>query len=82
MPEQRIISADSHVQEPPELYAERLPARGRDRGPPVLRMRPTKCAVRPRRRGPSGPLAVSEKTSSPAQPMDMPPLTRSVCPVM
>ena len=36
MPEQRILSADSHVQEPPELYAERLPARYRDRAPRIV----------------------------------------------
>lgn len=31
----RVISADSHVQEPDDLYAERLPARFRDRVPHV-----------------------------------------------
>ena len=31
-----VISADSHVQEPPELYAERLPARFRHRAPRIV----------------------------------------------
>lgn len=35
MVEERLISADSHVNEPPEIFAERLPARLRDRAPRV-----------------------------------------------
>ena len=31
----RVISADSHVQEPPELYTERLDKKFRDRAPHV-----------------------------------------------
>ena len=31
-----VISADSHVQEPPELYSERLPARFRERAPRIV----------------------------------------------
>lgn len=30
-----VISADSHVQEPPELYGERLDARYRERAPRI-----------------------------------------------
>ena len=36
MTEPRIISADSHVQEPAELYNERLPERFRERAPRVV----------------------------------------------
>ncbi len=31
----RIISADSHVNEPPDLWRERVPARFRDRAPRI-----------------------------------------------
>ena len=34
MAEQRVISADSHIQEPPDLY-ERLPKGMRERVPPA-----------------------------------------------
>jgi hypothetical protein len=34
---QRVISADNHLSEPRELYAERLPAEYRDQAPRVLR---------------------------------------------
>jgi len=34
MAEQRVISADSHIQEPPDLY-ERLPKGMRERAPPA-----------------------------------------------
>jgi predicted TIM-barrel fold metal-dependent hydrolase len=35
----RIISVDDHVVEPPDLWASRLPARLRDRGPRIVRER-------------------------------------------
>ena len=38
----RIISVDDHVLEPPDLWASRLPARYRDRGPRVIRQRLTR----------------------------------------
>ena len=33
MPDYRIISSDSHVNEPPELFAQRMPARLKARAP-------------------------------------------------
>ena len=36
MTTQRIISADSHIQEPPELYSTWLPEKFRDRAPHVV----------------------------------------------
>jgi predicted TIM-barrel fold metal-dependent hydrolase len=41
----RIISVDDHVVEPPELWQERLPAKYRDRGPRVERMRVSQTLV-------------------------------------
>ena len=35
MSDERLISADSHVNEPPEMFAERVPASLRDRAPRV-----------------------------------------------
>ncbi len=32
-----VVSADSHVNEPPDVWQKRLPARLRDRGPKLVR---------------------------------------------
>lgn len=41
----RLVSADSHVNEPPELFAERLPAGLRDRAPRVAEVDGVPCLV-------------------------------------
>ncbi len=41
----RIISVDDHVVEPPDLWQDRLPAKHRERGPRVERMRVSQTAV-------------------------------------
>src|SRR5262245_4294010 len=41
----RLISADSHVNEPPEMFAERLPASQRSRAPHVAMVDGVECLV-------------------------------------
>ena len=41
----RLISADSHVNEPPEMFAERLPAAQRDRAPRIESVDGVECLV-------------------------------------
>jgi len=45
MTERRLISADSHVNEPPEMFAERLPVGLRDRGPHLETIDGVECLV-------------------------------------
>ncbi len=45
MPALRLVSADSHVNEPPEMFGERLPARWRDRAPRVQTVDGVECLV-------------------------------------
>src|SRR5215831_14328951 len=53
MAEWRLISSDSHVNEPPEMFGERLPARLRDRAPHVELVDGVEClmveGMRPRK---------------------------------
>ena len=45
MGERRLISADSHVNEPPEMFVERLPAGLRARGPHLEIIDGVECLV-------------------------------------
>lgn len=45
MADLRLVSADSHVNEPPEMFAERLDARFRDRAPRLERVDGVECLV-------------------------------------
>jgi hypothetical protein len=45
MDEPLLISADSHVNEPPEMFAERLDTKWRDRAPRVDRVDGVECLV-------------------------------------
>jgi predicted TIM-barrel fold metal-dependent hydrolase len=45
MPALRLVSADSHVNEPPEMFRERLDARWRDRAPRVESLDGVECLV-------------------------------------
>src|SRR5262245_30437647 len=45
MPALRLVSADSHVNEPPEMFRERLDARWRDRAPRIETVDGAECLV-------------------------------------
>ena len=65
-----LVSADSHLNEPPEMFAERLDARDRDRGPRVALVDGIECLVmegmRPRKL-PTGRMALDGEALERAQ---------------